>query len=399
MNNYRYSLYTVILMVIFILLASTAYALNPAPVRCGQELQNWYVYAQTDPNYRRLLDEYVCSCQGQDHAYVQPVCVKKSTTPWATGPSGGLSTSEQFAFWALGSLMQGFSGLLWDAISPPDTSYQQQLQRQRELERERQKIEEMKRQARERWEKQLAEEKEKAQQIQKEKEKQEQIARLLDKMGGSITGGKLEPFKWGTPDVDLKPIGTGRFDTSGYRVWQRLLCASYFSGQALSEMKSGNPEGARFLNTQVDKVMVGEMTDVECKFPEMPQVSEPQGPDVKMQKLTGLLKDVQIKIKNLQDIEIKLVEVRKEKEAAEKRLKDAEAKVSEIKSQAANAKTPEEKAQYGDPLNEALALLSKSEDELMKAKQSEDGLLQTQKNILDEMKNLEKQAKMELSMR
>lgn len=60
----------------------------------------------------------------------------------------------------------------------------------------------------------------------------------------------LKPFAWGSTKLELKPIGTATFDTSGYTSWQRLLCSAHFSGKALDAARGGNPEEARFMNMQ-----------------------------------------------------------------------------------------------------------------------------------------------------
>jgi|Deesub1362A_J573_1020465.scaffolds.fasta_scaffold00073_42 hypothetical protein len=393
----KYAVYIFLLFFIIGLfyIVNPAFSQSPTP-DCYGTLKAWEADKVT-PGLQQWWSEHKCYCPS---AYSQPVCVKKSTTPWGAAPvtpSGNLSPSQQFAVQAFGSLMQGlFQGL----FAPSNNAYQQQMIRQQEEARK--KEEAMKKQALERWKSLQKEEKSKMtrQEAQKRQRGQELLAKIgrigSDELSAEGMGsGKLEPYRWGTAKPEFKPIGTGRYDTSGLLSWQRFLCAAYFSTWALSEMKSGNPKGATFLNSQASKVIAGDMTDVECNFPALPQPPEPQKTDMKMQKMTSLFDKVQIKVKHLQEIENKLYEARKAKHDAEIKLKEAEEKISEIKNQSQNAKSPEEKSQYDDLLKQVLALRDNAKTQLDKARQSEEEYLQMKKNEINEIKKIEQTVKRE----
>ena len=207
-----------------------------------------------------------------------------------------------------------FASMLASALAPPpDTTYQQQQLLQQKIAAKK-KQEAKKKQAIEQW-KQLQKEEE-TRKAGEEEKKRTKGRELLAKMG-SLDDGGLKPFKWDTPELEAKPVGTGTYDTSGYTSWQRLLCASYFSGKALEASRVGDAEGAAFMNTQADRVTVGEMTDVECQLPGLQQLGEVQRQNLKqntrLTKMVKLMPTIQEKVKHLQEIEIKLNEAKRER--------------------------------------------------------------------------------------
>ncbi|MBW2597869.1 MAG: hypothetical protein JRC55_04330, partial [Deltaproteobacteria bacterium] len=134
-----------------------------------------------------------------------------------------------------------FASMLVSALAPPpDTTYQQQQLLQQKIVAQKKKEAE-KKAAIEQW-KNLQKQGE-ANKVEEEEKKKERGKGLLAKMG-SLDDGGLKPFKWDTPKLEAKPIGTGTYDTSGYTSWQRLLCAAYFSGKALEASRGGDAEGS-----------------------------------------------------------------------------------------------------------------------------------------------------------
>ncbi|MBS3907993.1 MAG: hypothetical protein KGZ49_13255 [Syntrophaceae bacterium] len=330
------------------------------------------------------------AAQGWDcpdpNARVMPV-PKKQASKSGTGYGGYGKQDFQM------QMMQGILGALFQSVFAPPPGpdpYQEQLKKQQEL-LMKQEQEKQKQQALEAWKKLQANEAAKL--SADDAQKRQQGDALLAKMGkgGSIGGGGgLRPFNWDAPRAEFTPLSAGRYDTSGLSSWQRLLCASHFSNMAL---KSGSPEGAVFMNRQADIVTVGGMTEVECSFPAMPQAPEPQQHEAKMQKITGILEAVQMKIKDLQDIEVKLAEAKQQKQEAQTKLKEAEAKVSEIKNRPKDVSNPEEKAQDDDFLvQQALAELNSAKEQIVTAEQNEQKYEEMKNKNLDEIKNMEQQA-------
>lgn len=301
---------------------------------------------------------------------------------------GGYGSSEDFAMQMFGSL---FSSLFQAALAPPqvDHAYQQQLLRQQEEARKKQEALK-KKQAMKEYQDLLR--KEEARMAREKAEKKKRGQELLAGMN-RIGGGKLEPFTWGTPKLDTAPIGAGIYDTSGLTSWQRLLCSAYFSTKALDASRGGDPEGAVFMNAQSDKVTAGAMTEVECQLPGLQQLADIQRQNFqqnnRMAAMVKLLPVVQEKVKNLQQIEMKLHEAKEEKKEAKIKLEEAESKVEEAEVQAESAQTPEKKTEADDLLAQALALKDEASGEVEKAEDEERKFAEAREKQRAELKGIQ----------
>ncbi len=293
----------------------------------------------------------------------------------STVPSGRLNASQQMAIGIVGSLFSSlFSGIFDDSASSPSTktAHQEQLKLQQEEQRKKEL-----QAAIDTWRE--AQEKAAQDALKEQQKKREQGASLIGKMDGSITGGggKLDPM-WIAQKPELKPVQLGGHDTSKLKPMERLLCTSYFSTRAFEERKKGNHEGARFFSEQSDKVMTGAKADVECKFPQIPDVPIPKAKAVQpidSKQFTALMKDFDVKLKELRNTETELNKVRKEKQTAEEDLKKIDKKITEISNQVRSGENPEEKAQADDLLRQALAAKSDAENRANTANQNEQELL------------------------
>jgi hypothetical protein len=300
--------------------------------------------------------------------------------------AGGFGNSEDFAMQMMGSL---FGSMLAGMLAPPqqDASYQQQQILKQKIEK--QKQEALKKQAAERWKKLKKEEM--ARLTGEEARKKERGSQALAKMGRTGSG-KLEPFKWDTPKLEAKPIGAGIYDTSGYTSWQRMLCAAYFSSKAINASRSGEVDSAAFMNAQANKVTDGEMTDVECRLPALQSIADIQRQSFKentrLTKMVKLMPTIQEEVGYLQQIEMKLYEVKKEKKEAETTLKKVAEKVDGAKVQVESAQTQEEKSEADDLLKQALALQDEASVQLEEAKQAEAEYTKLKDQSLGELKNL-----------
>jgi hypothetical protein len=286
----------------------------------------------------------------------------------------------------MGSL---FSSMLAGMLAPqPDTTHQQQQILQQKIAAKKKKEAE-KKAAIEQW-KNLQKQGE-ANKVEEEEKKKKRGKGLLAKMGNLDDGG-LKPFKWDTPKLEAKPIGTGAYDTSGYTSWQRLLCAAYFSGKAFEASRGGDAEGAVFMNTQADRVTAGEMTDVECQLPGLQQLGDVQRRNLKVNtrltKMVKLMPTIREKVRHLQEIEIKFSEAKRERSDAKEKFETAKVKVEEAKVQAKSAQTPEEKTEADDLLQQALALQDEAEAQVDKAKQKEEEYSKIKDKDFGELKDL-----------
>jgi hypothetical protein len=298
-------------------------------------------------------------------------------------------------------MMQGLLGALFQSVlaAPAHDPYQEGLKKQQALLAQ-QKQEQQKQEALQKWKKLQAEET--ARVSQQEAQRKKQGEDLLAKMGslsdpglkpGATESGRLQPYTWESTRAEFIPLGAGRFDTSSLSSWQRLLCASHFSNTALTQINSGNPEGAEFMNRQADSVTAGGIIEVECAFPALPQVPEPQESAVQMQAMTNILEAFQMKLKDLQNIEIKLADAKKQKLDAEIKLKAAETKITKIKSRPEDVSKLENEMQEDDLLlQQALAELNAAKEQLADAEHVEQKCEEMKNKGLDEIKNMEQQA-------
>ncbi|NOY87591.1 MAG: hypothetical protein GXP52_09885 [Deltaproteobacteria bacterium] len=244
-------------------------------------------------------------------------------------------------------------------------------------------------------------------QRQKEKEGRNLLSRF-DKVGSqdslkmeSISGGNLEPFNAGNldlPTTEMQPIGTGRYDTSSLSSLKRLACANYLSQRALAYTNKGDAVKARYLNQQSQKVVSGQMIDLECQFPDLPNVPEVQKP-VKVLPISnqkevayyeGLIKTVHQDAGKLQDIEMKLKKTDKKLMQAKEKKQKAEKQISEIQNHVAMAKNPQEKQEADDLIGLAQALLQEAKNEIQTATNVKQALVKKKEETLTQLKEIQK---------
>lgn len=332
--------------------------------------------------------KYSCYCDKVKGTVCTPIS-SGSSSPLPSGK--GLSPSRQMA---VGILQPFFNSLFdfSDLFAQPDTSYQDALRKQQEEELRKQQ--EMKKQAIEQWMNLQAEAE--AKRLHEEAERKRKGGEILAKtsIGGeglkmeSIGGGKLTPFSWDTPKT-FEPALSGQYDTSKFTEMERLLCAAYFSKIAENAANSGDLEGARFYGTQMDNVMQGYTTAIECKPPkdisttaDAKKIGEL---NQKYTKMATLYKEIMPKIDNLQEIEVKLGEVKKKKDDAEQKILELDKRIEEIKARSQAADTPEKKTQEDDLLAQALALKSDAEKQHQEALESEEKLIKEKQGVEEEL--------------
>jgi hypothetical protein len=273
-----------------------------------------------------------------------------------------------------------FQMFLNEALAPPDTSVQDEIARQNAIKRQ-QEEEQKKRAAIQAWLDLQNEEAMKKQMEQNARIKQgEKMLSQMQTVGGS---GKLEPFSFGNPKLDLKPISQNTYPNTKLTTWERLLCSAYFSNLANQSTKDVD---ARFYSDQAQRVMVGEPTYLECRIP---QVSNEKLAK-RMEEVKKNSDEMNVKIKDLQDIEGKLTETREKIKDAELKKEEATTKVNELQNRAATAK-PEEKAKIDELTRLAQEQSQDADQEINQAKQSEKDALNKKERLENELGNMRAQ--------
>jgi hypothetical protein len=322
------------------------------------------------------------------------------------GGGGGHVSSEAFAKHMILSNMLG--SLFQAALAPPqiDNAYQKKLIQQKKAaqkaaaikkEQERQKNLRLWQDIQNKSAKQL-----KAEEGRKVKAGTELHA-MLDTSGSRkslsmepISGGNLEGptrDKPATIKNELQRMGTGRYDTSALSLQKRQQCAKYFSQRAFAAAKNENDENAKYLNEQAQKVISGQMTDIECQFSELPEVPEPPKPQPPVNRKAvayyeSLIKSVQNDIVSLGNIEVKMRGIETKIKQAEDKKRQAEQSITEVKDLALTAKKPGEKQKCNDLLAQAHALLKESQNDIQAATDARQALSHQKVRIVTKLKEI-----------
>lgn len=321
-----------------------------------------------------------------------------SCSPISSGPTygSGLKPSQQIAVGIFGAMLQGlFSGMFDDLVSPPRPSIQDTLKKQQEEEFRKQQ--EIKKQALTRWLNLQAEAE--ANRRKEEAEKKAAGEKILAQtsIGGEglklepIGGGKLTPFAWSSAEA-FTAMPSTQYETSKFTEMEKLLCSAYFSKMAESAAKSGDLEGARFYGSQMDGVIQGLPTAIECKAPqELASTIDLKRAAELNKKLTAEAKfyrEVMPKIEKLREVETKLEEVIVKKAEAEEKIKELDLKIEEIKARIIPTDPPEKKAEADDLLAQAMALKEEAERQRQEATESEEKVLKEKENIESELADM-----------
>lgn len=350
-------------------------------MECEGTQYNGVFYKKGGPHYYPIKNgvTYDCTPCGS--------CIPKSSgaTPSVPFvPRGRLSPSQQMKLQMFQGIMQPlFDAIFQDTFSPPDTSRQEELARQQEEEKIKQQ--EMKKQALEAWQKAQKEmEAEKARQEAQRKEAGQQIL-AQSRISEDV---KLEPSLFGTYKAKLEANSI----SSGYPAPKndidKARCAAYFSKLAKN---TKDQEGAKFLSLQAEKVMRGAPTDYPCQFEKMAEVPVPKESYAKNEEVEAFINTYQEKLKEFEEIQTRVNDVRKQKLKAETRLKEVDAEINELQTQSSIISKPEEKAQLDNLISQAVAAKREAENDLNTAKENEQTLLDAAKQKADEIRSINDQ--------
>lgn len=296
--------------------------------------------------------------------------VAKKPTPGSSGGYSGGSPQQQIQQ----MIFQSFFDSLF---APPDTSVQDEIARQNAI-KQQQVAEQAKRTAIQAWID--LQNKEDLQRKMVQNAKIEQGEKMLSQMQTVGGSGKLEPFSFGNPKLELKPISQNTYPNTRLTTWERLLCSAYFSNLAKQSTKDVD---ARFYGDQAQRVTLGEPTYLECRIP---QVSNEKLAK-RMEEVKKIYGDMNVKMKDLQDIEAKLTETREKIKNAEIKKEEATAKLAEIQKRAATASS-EEKAEVDDLIRQAMEQEQIADQQLNQSKESERDDLAKKEQLENELENM-----------
>lgn len=320
-------------------------------------------------------------------------------TAVSSSQSSNLSLSQQMAMGLVGTMINSvFGGMFNNLFSPPSSSSQNALIRQQQEKQWRQEQEE-KLAAYNQW---LIMQEEAEQKRLEEQRKNKQIGEEILAKSSLSSGevkrdflgeGRLAPINWDAPRLPEVPASSGQYDTSGLSEVERLLCASFFSKMAENAARSGDLEAAIFYGAQMDNVMQGLPTAVECKLPRelaamTVDTSKLEEMNQKYARMAELYAEVVPRIEKLRDIEIKLEEVIKAKSEKEKKIIEIDGQIEKIRERAKMADNQQKKAQEDELLAQALALRSEADRQYQEAAKMEEQLIKEKQNIEQDLNKI-----------
>ena len=301
--------------------------------------------------------------------------VTKKPTPGSSGGHSGGSNDLQRQM--LQGILQPFFN---NVFAPPDTSGQGEIARQNAINQQK-AAEQAKKTALERWQQFQTQE-----ELRKKMEEEARIKqgeKLLSQMQTVGGAGKLEPFGFGNPKLDLKPLSQNTYPNTRLTTWERLLCSAYFSNLGKQSTKDVD---ARFYADQAQRIVVGEPTYLECRIP---QVSNEKLVK-RMEEVKRVYDEMNVKIKDLQDIESNLTETREKIKDAELKKEEATIKLDELQTRAATA-SPEEKAELDDLVRQAQEQSQIADQQLSRANESEKDALNKKEQLENELGKMRSQ--------
>jgi hypothetical protein len=360
---------------------------------CQDTVNAWNIDPRIPAQYKN------CNCLCPT---CHPSCPQGSSAPSAVPQVTGGTPSQMMATQLLGSFLNQLFASAFSTNEPDTAESEQQIaEEQARLKQEQDML-------RAEWQEQ---QNKAAISRQQEQQKDQEVGNtLLNEMHGvesspsedsspsvvSLGGTReIEGFKWDSPagvKVESASLSVGRYDTSGLKSWQRLLCAADFSKKALS-VQSSDPEQARFFNEQADNVSAGEAVEVACSFPPMPAVPEPPVSSLQMQQTEKNIQTVQLDLKKLQGIETKAQKIQSDKSAAQEKLQQAEAALQQAEADKASA-NPEDAALMAEIMRrqaEAQAQLDDANQKLKALSDQGQELSQQKEAIHQELLQIQQQ--------
>jgi hypothetical protein len=339
-------------------------------------------YGQTDLTYNGVT--YHCDCDNG----CRPVTTGSSSS---SGYSSGYSSSgykpnssQDFKTQMLTTIADYAITSFFNWLNTPSQPSQSQQQKQQQIQQQKIADEKTKKEAIERWK-----EMQSAKDL-KDKEKQaEKIRRgeaILQQMQSFGMNNKLESFSIDDPRLDITPLPEKTYPNKDLDHMDRLMCASYFSNLA---SQSNKDVEAVFYNEQVQLVMAGQPTYVECKLPAKASNIEIEN---RIEETRQILTVFNEKVNELETIEkeeavvsVKVKETKDKKQTIKKELE-------RIKEEAVVAE-PEKKDEMDELLRMAQQQFDEAEASAAEAETKQKEILKKKDKTIEELKEYQSKIK------
>lgn len=332
-------------------------------------------YGQIELTYNGVT--YLCDC----YNHCRPVTNESSSSTSYSSSSYKPYSSQDFktqmittiADYAITSFFNWLT-----APSQPSKSEQQRQQQQQQIQQQKIADEKAKKEAIERWQQMQSDEdlKRKEEQAAKVKKGEMLLQQIqLFGMGSSNTA----PFEMGDPREDLTPISQTTYPNNKRDYMERLMCASYFSGLA---NQSNKDVEAAFYNEQVQLVMSGQPTYVECK---LPAATADAAMTKKIEETKQILTAFNEKVSELETLEKEEVQLTEKIKDTKDKKQIRKKELDVIKEEAIMA-APEKKDEMDELIRLAQQQLEEAEASAAEAETKQKELLDKKEKVVGELK-------------
>ncbi len=329
-------------------------------------------YGQTTISYNGVT--YNCDCDNG----CRPATTESSSSPGYSSSSYKPYSSQDFKMQMMSTIVESVFTNFFNWLSTPSQPSQQQQLQQQQLQQQKIADEKAKKEAMERWQQMQSDEdlKRKEEQAAKVKKGEMLLQQIqLFGMGSSNTA----PFEMGDPREDLTPISQTTYPNNKRDYMERLMCASYFSGLA---NQSNKDVEAAFYNEQVQLVMSGQPTYVECK---LPAATADAAMTKKIEETKQILTAFNEKVSELETLEKEEVQLTEKIKDTKDKKQIRKKELDVIKEEAIMA-APEKKDEMDELIRLAQEQLEEAEASAAEAETKQKELLDKKEKIVGELK-------------
>jgi|JI6StandDraft_1071083.scaffolds.fasta_scaffold05467_9 hypothetical protein len=268
--------------------------------------------------------------------------------------------------------------------SKPSKTVQQQQQQQQQIQQQKIADEKAKKEALARWTQMQSTEDLKRKEDQAEKIRKGEA--ILQQIQTFSSNNNSEPFSINDPRLDITPLPEKTYPNKGLDHMDRLMCASYFSNLA---SQSNKDVEAAFYNEQVELVMAGQPTYVECKLPAKASNMEIEKRIEETKQLLTVFNEKVNELETIEKEEVQLTELVKETKDKKQTIKK---ELERIKEEAVVAE-PEKKEEMDELIRMAQEQFDEAENSAIKAETKQKEILEKKEKTIEELKEYQTKIK------